>query len=265
MKTRHVLRLLELLAEKENQALDRSGFGRMSEAICDSQKTTAVDQRYLYDWYRKVQKLLEAGVETCNPQKLHMDIIAKHLGYPAFRHYESQQDSKVSRNLASCVGNWWSYVRANSGEVVFKTPVSIQLDPVNQIVSMEFRSKSKIFKGIVSEDSSCLTTLLDSGEGKKLGLVFKIGNTSMKVLQGVFCGISSAGEPIAGREILVRETDLSYEEMKWELLSLNDPTVDERIRTYFSEHTQNCIKIRGVSSFGWGDLDNSKPDMYKGS
>lgn len=256
MKTKHVLNLLNLLAEKENQHPDLRGFGEMSEAICKNYPTELITQRYLYDLYRKTEKKLEKGVETSSPRKYHIDIIAKHLGYPSFSRYEVYQETRISPNLKSCCGNWWSYVRANAGEILFKAPVKIYMDAVNTKVIMELRSNGRIFKGEVQEESGCMTSSLDSGSGKKLALVFKLGNsTSMEVLQGVFCGISSAGDPISGRELLIKEPVLAYEEMVWIQLGFKDEKTDPRILAYFSQYGQNCIKIKGVSSFNMMDLE----------
>ncbi|HCS21244.1 MAG TPA: hypothetical protein DIW47_11905 [Bacteroidetes bacterium] len=98
---------------------------------------------------------------------------------------------------------------------------------------------------------------LDSGNGKKLSLVFKLGNTTeLELLQGVFCGISSAGDPISGREILVKELEQDYEKMKWAQLSLKDENTDPRILNYFAEYAPNCIKIKNVSSFQLSDLES---------
>ena len=76
------------------------------------------------------------------------------------------------------------------------------------------------------------------------------------MLQGVFCGISSAGDPISGREILLREDHLDYEEMQWEQVRLDNPQTAPCIREYFKSSHQNCIKIRGVSTFTLDDLES---------
>lgn len=258
MKTKHVLNLLTLLAEKEGQALDHSGFGRMSEAICADYPTEVISQRYLYDLYTKSKKKLKEGVENSSPRNYHIDIIAKHLGYPSISRYEARQETSFSPYLKSCCGNWWSYVRANAGEKLFKAPVRVYMDAENNKLMMELRSKGRTFKGEVHEDSGCMTTQLDSGSGKRLAMVFKLGNsTTMEVLQGVFCGISTAGDPISGRELLIRETELTFDAMEWSQLSMKDETTDYRILAYFSQYAQNCIKIKDVSSFTMTDLEES--------
>ncbi len=256
MKTKHILNILKLLAEREHQSLDRHGFGKMSEAICKPYPAEVISQRYLYDLYRKSLKKIKLGVESSSPRNYQIDMIAKHLGYPSYLQFESYQETKVSPILKACTGNWWSYVRANAGEFLFKAPVRILLDESTNQVKMEMRTKGRVFKGLVHEDIGCLTSYLDSGNGKKLAVVFKLGNTPVfELLQGVFSGISSAGDPISGREILVRETELTFEDMHWKQLPLADETTEPRIRNYFSVYGQNCIKIREVSSFTLSDLD----------
>lgn len=256
MKTKHVYTLLTLLGEKEKQPLDHFGFGKISQAMCADLDSEPISQRYLYDLYRKTNRKLAADIDSSSPRTYHIDLMVKYLGFSSFSHFASYQENKISNSLKSCIGNWWSYVRANSGELLFKAPVQIRLDDLRNRLSMELRSNGHLFYGAASEASNCLTCSLDSINGKTLALVFKLGNSSsFQLLQGVFCGISSAGDPISGREILLREEELSYEEMKWEQLSLKDEKTDPRILSYFSSYTQNCIKTKGVSSFTLTDLE----------
>lgn len=263
MRTKYIVQLLEFLAQKEGQSTDRYGFLKVSEAVCKhyAQKTGAspdneiVSQRYLYDLYRKEKEKLKAGVEVSSPRTNLIDMLADYAGYPTFVQYEKAQEKSLSNVLAACIGNWWSYVRANAGEALFKAPVKIYMDAQRNRLMMEMRSKERLFVGEVSEESSCLTAQLESGSGKKLALVFKLGNSlAIEVLQGVFSGISSAGDPIAGRELLVREPNIPYDAMQWEQLPLNDSNSDARILHYFEDYGVNCMKIKGVSSFRMGDL-----------
>ncbi len=265
MKTKHILSLLDKLAEKENESPDHYGFLKMSEALCQfyakeygaAEDNEIITRRYLYEVYGESVKRVKEGREYSRRRINLIDIIARYLGYPSFKSYVLSQEVEISAVLTSCVGNWWSYVRANAGEMIFKAPVRIYQDSVNHKVYMELRSRERVFRGEVSEESGCLTTLLESGAGKKLALIFKLGNTrTVELLQGVFCGISSAGDPISGRELLLREKEQKYEEMQWISLDLNDAAEDARILSYFSQYAQNCIKIRGVSSFNLNDLDD---------
>ncbi|MHB1279522.1 MAG: hypothetical protein ACYC1Q_14130 [Bacteroidia bacterium] len=256
MKTKHVMNLLKLLADGENQALDHHGFQKMSEAMYKDGSPEVISPRYLYDLYRKTKKKLDSGIEVSSPRAYHINLIAKHLGYPSFGQYETIQETKVSPTLKACAGIWWSYVRANAGEKLFKAPVRIFIDENSNQVNMEMRTKGRVFKGLVHEDIGCLTSYLDSGNGKKLAVVFKLGNaTNFELLQGVFSGISSAGDPISGREILVRETGLAFDAMHWEQVPLADEATEPRIRNYFSSYGQNCLKIKEVSSFSLSDLE----------
>lgn len=248
--------LLQALADLEKVGLEYDDFAHMSAAICKAHSTELVSQRYLYDLYWRTMEKLETGVEISRPRGYLIDLIAKHLGYPSFRHFVIRGETAISPSLQACMGTWWSYVRANAGERLLKAPVRIFQDENKNLVKMEMRTKGRIFKGLAHENIGCLTAYLDSGNGKKLALVFKLGNAPyFELLQGVFSGISSPGDPISGRELLLRETDLAFDDMHWEELLLTDGTTDSRIRNYFSDYGQNCIKIREVSSFTLSDLE----------
>lgn len=255
MKTKHVLQLLTQLGEKENQPLDHYGFGEISKAINTPLDSESISQRYLYDLFRKTENKLKKDVESSSPRTFHIDLMVKHLGFSSLSHFTRHQEERISDRLKMCCGNWWSIVRANSGEQLFKAPVQIAIDSINNKVSMELRSSDRVFRGEVNETDQCLTAVLKSNNGKWFSLIFKLGNsTTYELLQGVFCGISSAGDPISGREILLREDTIAFDEMKWEQLKLEDENTDPRILNYFKSYSQNCIKTTGVSTFTLEDL-----------
>lgn len=263
MKTEHLLKLLELLARKEGQSLDHYGFGKMSDALCKfyveetglSLDNEIITQRYLYDLYRKSVKKMKKGELNSSPRIVFVDTISKYLDYPSYQHFEASQTKNISKELESCIGNWWSYVRANSGEYIFKAPVRIAQDSGNSI-TIELRSSERVFSGIIEEVGGCLTSTLISDQKKALSIILKLGNsTHIKLLKGVFSGISSGGDPIAGREVFLREENLPFKKMVWEKLAINSEEIDSRISGYFQSYEKNCIKVSGVSSFDWDDLD----------
>lgn len=92
---------------------------------------------------------------------------------------------------------------------------------------------------------------LDSDRNKKMLIILK-GNVNKhsQVLQGVFSGISSTGDPIAGRELFIREHVLPLKDMKWQALALDDVSLDPRIRKYFENPKDNCIKIDNQADLG---------------
>lgn len=278
MKTKHLILLFEELAKKEDQPLSHLGFRFIEEAMAEWQedekdkkppKVTGshkkksarefqITQRYLYDLYRRTVDMLDSGVEKARAHKDHLDIIAKFLGYDSLSAFMAYLDSTPPSQLLACEGCWWSYVRANAGTYILKAPVHIFRDPKSFRMRMNLKGKEREFEGDVHEVGGCLSAVLPVNAGKTLTLIFKLGNSqNFEVLQGVFCGISSAGDPIAGREILIKEPTMKYREMTWEKIPLNDPRLDARINAYFDVYEKNCLKINHVSSFSFDDLESS--------
>jgi hypothetical protein len=253
IKTRHVLQLVEALAKSTGQSKDRHGFTKMSEKIDEE---VYVSPRYLDDLYRNAKKKRDAGIEDTRVSGPHVDAIAQHLKFENFHQFTVSCEQKISPVLKSCIGNWWSYVRANSGDYVLKAPVKIYMDPILQDIRMELKGKERVFSGPIEEKAGCLSGFIESEKEKRIGLVFKLGSSQeIELLQGVFCGASSSGDPIAGREILVRAHDISYDEMAWSKHPLYEDELHEKIRKYFMDPGKNCIKIKEVSGFDFNDLD----------
>lgn len=244
-KTIHVKALIEALAKKTGQPLEHSGYGHMSEMIDGK---IQISQKYLGDVYREVNRKLENNVTKTKNSRVQMDAIAKYLGYKNFDHFAQTQDFNLSPVMNACLGNWWSYALSNNGQYIYQAPVSIYVNESPVELIMELKGSERLFKGSLSDDGTCLSGFLDSSKGKKIGLVFRLCNSvQIEMLQGVFCGMSSAGEPIAGKELLVRETELNFKEMKWSKHRLNDQSVHENIRNYFKHKESNVMKIQNIA------------------
>lgn len=251
MKIAHILRLLELLSEKTGEPLDAFGYKMISKAIDEPEM---ISPRYLEDLYRRMKKEEKNGDEYTEASALKIRIMAIHLGFKDFMDFSRSLEKDLSPNLAACAGNWWSYVHANAGGSVYKAPVRLFEDKNRKIMRMDMKGKEREFSGRIEEKSGCISGFLESGTDKRLGLVFKIGDTRhIDVLQGVFCGMSSAGYPIAGRELLVREKSMAFDDMQWADIDLNGP-IEETIRTYLSDFQHNCIVISPVRGFSLADL-----------
>lgn len=247
--TADVLRLIEQLSKKTGQVPDHAGFGKMCEMIDEDE----ISQRYLYDLYTRTIKLHANGVINTQARSFYLDAIAKYLGYSGFIQFSVALENIISEKVRSCIGNWWSYVRANAEDYLYKAPVSIFTDSKMQM-RMHLKGNERNFFGEIVEKGQCLFIYLESGTDKQIGLVLRIGSTKrINLLQGTFSGISSVGDPIAGREILIREKDKNFVDMNWEKLQLTDENVDERIRTYFSNYSDNCIRVNNISGF---DMEN---------
>lgn len=249
VSTKHVLRLIEELAESLEQPMDYKGFGLMSDVLDDS-----ISQRYLDDLYRDVRRKISNEIDFTRKSRIRLDLIAQYLRYKNFNQFSLSCNKKFSDLLSACIGNWWSYVRANTGEFILKAPARIYQDDNGQKILMELRGDERTFVGELIEWGGCMTGFLDSGTEKRLCLVFKLGNSrQIRVAQGIFSGISTSGNPIGGRELLVRELNIDYEYMKWGRYAMNDERIDNRILSYFSNPEKNCLQISSVGGF---DLDN---------
>jgi len=245
-KVRHVIRLLELLAQETRQPLNYSGFKVMSEYVGKvADDETDISPKYLDDVYRAMNKKLVEGRTETRTKPKYLDIIARFLNFKGgFNEFSFEQEIEISDTLKSCEGFWWSYVRANNGDFIFKAPVRIYQDEKLKEMYMELKGRERTFCGKLILKGNCMTGFLESGTNKRLGLIFQLGDTRIiNTIQGVFCGISTYNEPIAGREILIRETNIDYNEMVWCQYNLHDERIDVRIRDYFSLYNKNCIKI----------------------
>jgi hypothetical protein len=252
VRIEYILKLIDILSERTAQSKDFYGFRKMSEIIDDEH--VDVSPRYLDELYRKVSKKHHEGVTTCRASSPHLDAISHAMGYLNFQQFCNSCDYPISSVLEACTGNWWSYFRAPAGNYIFRSPVRIFRDQLRQTMRMDLKGRERVFSGKIDERSGCLSGFLESGTDKRIGLVFKLGRSRhMELIQGVFCGISM-GDPVAGREICIRETGMEYEEMSWSSHLLDDKTIDYRIRDFFSEYEMNCIKIKDISGFEIEDL-----------
>jgi hypothetical protein len=252
VSTEYILKLIDILSERTGQSKDFYGFRKMSETIDDER--VDVSPRYLDELYRKVSEKHAGGATECRASGPHLDAIAQAMGYLNFQQFCNSCDHPVSPVLESCTGTWWSYFRASAGNYIFRSPVRIFRDHLRQTMRMDLKGRERVFSGKIDERGGCLSGFLESGTDKRIGLVFKLASSKhMELIQGVFCGISM-GDPVAGREICIRETGMDYEEMSWSSHLLDDKTIDYRIREFFSEYEMNCIKVKDISGFEIEDL-----------
>jgi hypothetical protein len=252
VKNTTVKKLLEALAEKTGQSMDYHGFGKMSDVLENfalEKGMTNISQGYLADINRNIEQKISNNKEKSKTSRDHMDTIACFLGFNSFEQFSLSIDKPISDALKSCLGNWWSIVRYNSGDFLLKAPVRLFRDEKSMEVLIELKGQERTFTGKMTESGSCLSGFIQSKSGKVLGLIFKLSNSQkQEIIQGVFSGISSFGNPIAGRELLLRENELEYDEMHWSKLSIHDPSIPPHLRNYFSESEKNNIKIKEFDS-----------------
>lgn len=245
VKARVVVRLLSELAEKANANLDFGGFRIMEEYL-----ENGITQKYLDDTFRKAKRAVDHNRVQTGSRSAKLSEIAKGLGYKSFHDFEFSVSKPVNPLLKNCVGLWWSMVRGSSGDSILKSPVKIRINEDNE-VQMVLHGEDHKYKGKVQLSSGCLFCSLDSPKGRKMHIILKASvNEYTRVLQGIFSGISSTGDPIGGRELFVRESYLKFDEMKWAELPLPNDPLDHRISAYFSDVHENCIRIDNKADLG---------------
>ncbi len=250
----HIISLINDLADKTNQSLDGHGFQRISDYV-EEFTGTPITNRYLKETYINAINAQQSGTTKTKFYLVKIDLLAKVLGYKNFNAYADSKSAPLEPQLLGCIGTWWSIVRANMGNYLLKAPVRITKSPDHNIM-IELKGGLRTFNGTATHRVGNIFCELDAGKDKKLYIVLKIGTSENPLLlQGTFAGISSAGDPIAGRELFVREDKMSYEEMKWEKIPCDTMVLDKRINSYFETYEGNCLKVNKVSTFSMTDLD----------
>lgn len=253
-----VLELLKLVADKAKVGkLDYPSCIKIVERVNDEMKGR-IGEKYLYRLHLSATKAAEAktGI-TPKPRESCINILAEYAGYKGYEDFLAVRAEELEE-LYSYIGNWYSYVRSVSGEE------EVQISPVriyseNGKMWIELKGPEKVFKGELYMKADCLVCLLRADKGKEIHLVFKAG-VSMKpsVLQGVFSGISTAGDPIAGREVLVRQDEdfsrLQSKRLSISRLKASDDPGEKSIGEYFEEYLRNNLKAGQSSTFGISDL-----------
>lgn len=260
VKSQQVLQLLQEAAQKASLPLEHASFGPLSEQVNDVPGQVYISKRYLYEnVFKQVERAIEKGEENVRLNMAYLNKIAAYLSYKDYYQFVYAFGSTLNARLKECLGNWYSYVRCNSGlDQVLVSPVRIFEEDYKAM--LELKGPRRSFRGEARIKGGCLLCLLEAGEEKELHLSFKMGVARHpRVLKGTFSGISTGGDPVAGREILVREESLKFEDMKNRKVSLeqarqNPGMLDPRIAHFFKDYEGNYIKVSLVGVFDLDDL-----------
>ena len=189
-------KLIKMIAEKANEPLDMVGFENMQQAIDGT-----FGERFLY---RKHKLTLDATVDMISINRTKFELLLKYVGFNSYDAYIDALANPISETLKSCEGVWLCYVRQNSDKgIVYQSPVRIY----EQQGEMHFHLSGphQPYKGVVSFNDGTIYVLFRGENGKQFHHVYKLGKRiGANVLQGVFSGISTVGEPIGGRTVLIR-------------------------------------------------------------
>jgi hypothetical protein len=249
-----IAQLLEQLALRTGQSLDLKGFGVMSEKVGGT-----ISQKYLYETlYRKMAKVRYTDVTHLNLQPAKLDEVARFLGYDSFQAFCQRQELYADPVLLACTGTYYCYVRRNdSAGVILRSPCRLYV--TDGRVRFELQGPKWHYSGLVSLRHGCLFVLLESAGGKAFHHVYKIGQREKpQVLQGIFSGVSTGFDPIGGRVVLVRATEV-YGEMTHDTLEVSrllksKDRVEVALAEYFEAYGDNNLQIKRVVTFGVEDL-----------
>jgi hypothetical protein len=259
-KATEIMRLLEALAKETGTTLTRDSFVEMYEVMkLKNEKLPFNSWDYLY---RKL--FLQAKNASKNSMisvsSTNIAAIVKFLKYSDYEQFSRDEHPERNPVLQNCLGKWLSCVRCNSGSShVLISPVIITAK--GKEIRMELNGPVRLFEGIARLNGSCLFCMLQSGNEKNLHLVFKVGlSNEPEILKGVFSGLSSGGDPIAGREILIRhseENSLPFKNQRIKIKALIDSEDENQrlIGKYFNDRSKNILSGGKASTFGWEDLE----------
>lgn len=245
-----VLELFALLSEKTGEPTDYAGLRIMANNIGDD-----VSHRYLDNKWREV-KNGDEEIVTINDVKL--EAMLEYLGFRSYKDFKLFIVNPIHEVLKSCEGNWINYVRQNSANgYVLVSPVSIAQE--GQKMTFYLKGPDFDYKGNIEFRIGSLFCQFSNENGKQFHHVYKIGNRkSPKVLQGVFSGVSTSNEPIAGRTVLIKtEDDLDkIENSKFSIEKLihSKEDLDQAIGTYFKSFDDNNLALNRVITYGFEDL-----------
>ncbi len=100
---------------------------------------------------------------------------------------------------------------------------------------------------------------MQSDSRKEFHHVYRIGKRETPdVLRGMFSGVSTNFDPIAGRVVLIRQKE-KFEELKIAQLDMSqlqtsDAVTDRRLAEYFQQFEDNNLRISGTPYFSIDDL-----------
>lgn len=260
-----IKKLLDLIEKKtgygatySDSPLAKAELDKLYYALNPERKEIGFADLYLYRYLYKPIYLHDK--KTVSVHSSVINEIAKALGYENYKHFLRVSNLSDNRVLKAAMGIWYSYVRCNSGqEYILRSPVRIFEE--RKEVRMELKGPVRYFKGQVHVTAECFHCHLRSSMNKNIYLVFKAGFAERpEVLQGVFSGLSTAGDPIGGREILIRQppetefADLTNARVPIGELTQSKDREEQLIGKYFFNKDTNILKGGRASTFGFDDL-----------
>ncbi|MBT1688271.1 hypothetical protein [Dawidia soli] len=260
VKIHHIEQLLAALARKTNRPQDTKGFEEISDMIDD----VAISGRYLYKYlFLRAKEARKTNVRVLSYKPPKLDKLAGFL-IPGITFLEwcDRVDRPLDNELVSCTGNYYCYVRRNAEEgTLMRSPV--QIFERDNGVHFKLRGPRWTYEGAALLKNGCLFILMHASGGKEIHHVYKLGKREKpQVLQGVFSGVSTVFEPIAGRTVLIRTeedfTKLKNLELDIAGMKRSQDKEQRRLAEYFMAYKDNNLKINPVTTFTLDDLGKVK-------
>ncbi|MEZ4776384.1 MAG: hypothetical protein R3D00_24630 [Bacteroidia bacterium] len=262
-----ILELRFTLSEEAEVSLPLtySKCGLLSQVIENTVPgTPEISQRYLYEYlHLRINRALKADETTYGLNVEYVEKLVRFAGYEGVQDWlasRENQKPKPDDQLESLKGMYYCYVMCNSGQPdLLKSPVKIHHNGKHYVVEM--RGKVRKFEGVPEIRQGCLFVLLRSDQDKQLHWVCKVGNSrSPEIIQYIFSGVSSGGDPIGGKGLLVktRLSDMNEgtnEKIPMENLKFSSSEKDLGLFTYFSTANPARMKISSVSTFDFRDIN----------
>lgn len=251
-QAKHIRDLLEALADKAGVELEWYGLGVISDMM------EGVSQRYLYEsLWQKVRHSTE-GVLKLAPGKI--EGLAHFLGYESVADFIKAKENPLPSSLSSLEGVYYSYVRKNSHTQaeVLRSPVRIMRRHEKMI--WQLNGPKWRYEGELIHTDGCVFCAMHAPVVHKTFYhVYKIGKSEApEVLMGVFSGVSSAGDPIGGRCVLVRQSvafdTLNNGQTDIEVLRHSSDGVQQKLAVFFEKYEDNNLRINPPVGFDIDDL-----------
>lgn len=248
--SREIKQLIEEIARKTKEDLILTGFRAMELKIGKS-----VGEKFLYKKYNEINKKPDGEISI---QRSRLDDMLAFLGFANLQAFQQAMANPIPEVLQSCEGNWVSYVRQNSEKgIIYQSPVRIFEQQGRMMFMLSGPHQS--YTGEMTFSNGVVFTLFVGENGKQFHHVYRIGQRmNPRVLQGVFSGVSTEGNPIGGRTALIK-SDRNFEDLVngqvriTELESSTD-SIKVSIAKYFKKYADNNLSINRVVTFDIDDL-----------
>lgn len=251
IEAKYLSAMLDQLVRKHRTVKEKKALENIAEEI-------GLTREYLY---KKIYNPISSkdDDELVGLRDAHIELILKNLGFETFQSFKDFVDSPLSEQIRSLAGAYYLYVRRNTKEGALLCSPMLLFENNNQMMLTLHGSQTR-YSGQVSCAHGLVSMNIQSEEGKFFHHIYQIGKVIRPhLLQGVFSGVTSTFEPIAGRAVLrhVEEKfeNLSPAALDVEKLISEGTRPEELLGAYFRHYPENNLRLKRSTSFDWSDLE----------